>query len=131
MIHDHTYQGYSHEHLVELLYSAKPEHVNGTHAARWRRVGEALDAVSQALNDTIIQGRWTGPTAREFQERLGAVATAAGHASLTAHDLSSGLECLAGDIATAQHDMPDVPAATPLSANGASTAGVIARSGGY
>jgi hypothetical protein len=131
VIHDHSYQGYGHEHLIELLDSAKPEHVSGTHAARWRHVGEALDAVCQALNDTIIQGRWSGPTAREFQDRLAAAATAAGHASLTAHNLGSGLECLAGDIETARREMPPVPAATPLAPDTAGANGVIAQSAGY
>lgn len=129
MIRDHSYQGYSHEHLIELLDSANPEHVNGIHAARWRHVGEALDAVSQALNDTIIQGRWSGPAAREFRDRLSAAAKAAGHASLTAHNLSSGLECLAGDIETAQQQMPDLPASPDP--NSTSNGMVHPATGGY
>lgn len=127
---NHSYHGYSHEKLQEMLDSAKPKVVQDTYAAAWQKVSTAVLNLAVALDATIEHGTWTGPAAEEFGRRLTATSTCARDAGSTTGDVASGLGYLADDIIAAQAKMPDKPALTPLSANTPAD-GVVGSSQGY
>jgi uncharacterized protein YukE len=119
---DEYYQRYSkltHDELYRQLMAGAPPRVEAV-ANAWHTAGDTLGSLTTALRNelTTLTAGWAGPAAREFQYRLGLIATYAQKLVDEAASISSGLTVMSTTLRQEQQQaepaQPGLPAAPAI-----------------
>ncbi|MEV6349559.1 hypothetical protein [Actinoplanes sp. NPDC051851] len=108
---DEYYQRYrtrSHEELYTELMAGKPSQINGM-VPTWKSAEGSAQSVSDSLTKDLerLLPTWNSSAGREFQRRLGLIATFAGKLADEFNAVHTGLTTMAAALETAQSKAED------------------------
>jgi uncharacterized protein YukE len=119
---DDYYQRYrklTHDELYHQLMAGAPDQVDAV-SQSWHGAGTTVGSLTTTLRDDLatLMAGWEGPAAREFQYRLGLIATYAQKLADEAASIGSGLSVMSTTLRQEQQQaeapQPTAPADPPI-----------------